>query len=434
MSEKPSRGFAFHVLTSTIANFAVPLSALATAPILARALGASGRGELAAATAPLFLLSAVAMLGLPESVTYHSARATGSSRKITGKASILLGVSGALSFLGTWLLSPILSDGNANLAALIVVGSSALIPATILGALRATAAAHHQWSRVNAEKYITSFLKLVLVAALAISGTLTVLTAVLVIAFVPVLGYLPYIGRLSKTTATAVEPVTFKSLLNYGSAIWVGSLSGVVLSRIDQLLIVPLTGSVVQLGFYAAAVNVGDVALLANNAVRDVTFTSESKSGSDERLHVSARMSFMVSLAVGVALIATIPLWFVWLFGDDFASAVPVAQLLVAASVAGVPGSVGGAGLSARGRPGLRSISLICAAIVNVALLVVLLPILGALGAAIATLAGNIIAANLNLIFLRRVFGVKFLPFYSLRPSDAVLLWRLLVRVFRRAS
>jgi O-antigen/teichoic acid export membrane protein len=99
-----------------------------------------------------------------------------------------------------------------------------------------------------------------------------------------------------------------------------------------------------------------------------------------------------------------------------------VAAVLLTAVVLGTPGSIGGSGLSARGRPGLRSMSLLVACLVNVGMLIVLAPLLGAMGAALATLAGNLISSNLNLLFLYRKFGINPLAFYGVRRTDFVTL------------
>jgi len=51
-------------------------------------------------------------------------------------------------------------------------------------------------------------------------------------------------------------------------------------------------------------------------------------------------------------------------------------------------------------------------------------PVWGAMGAALATLAGNLLSSNLNLVFLARVFGINPLGFYGLRRRDLATLAR----------
>jgi O-antigen/teichoic acid export membrane protein len=125
-----------------------------------------------------------------------------------------------------------------------------------------------------------------------------------------------------------------------------------------------------------------------------------------------------MSLAIGLILAACLPFGLPLLFGADFSPAVPAAFILLAAVVLVIPGSIAGAGLSARGRPGMRSLSLLAACVLNVGALFLLVPSLGAVGAALATLIGNIVASQLNIVCINRVSGIPLRSFYGFRRSD----------------
>lgn len=96
----------------------------------------------------------------------------------------------------------------------------------------------------------------------------------------------------------------------------------------------------------------------------------------------------------------------------------PSVVILTIAAVVGIPGSIAGAGLVGRGRPGAISTSLVVAAVVNLAAVVALVPSFGAMGAAVATLVGNLVAAKTNIFVLKRVYGMSFGAFYVIRRSD----------------
>jgi O-antigen/teichoic acid export membrane protein len=220
-------------------------------------------------------------------------------------------------------------------------------------------------------------------------------------------------------------------LLNYGVRIWVGSLSGILLSRLDQVLMTPFAGTY-QLGLYVVAVSVSELPLIINQAVRDVTFVTDAADSVDARLSSSARISTFLCATAALFLGVTMLWWIPFLFGDGFRPSIPVAAVLLAAVVLGTPGSIAGSGLSARGRPGLRSISLLVACLVNIAMLILLAPTLGAMGAALATLVGNVLSSNLNLVFLYRTFGINPLQFYGLRRHDFTTLARFIKRMTAR--
>jgi hypothetical protein len=53
------------------------------------------------------------------------------------------------------------------------------------------------------------------------------------------------------------------------------------------------------------------------------------------------------------------------------------------------------------------------------------------MGAALATLVGNLISSNLNLVFLSRAFGINPLGFYGLRRTDLRTIQRFANRMRR---
>lgn len=423
-----------NMFLTAVSNFVVPMSALITAPILAHSLGVDGRGTLAGATAPLMLFTTVAMFGMPEAATYWVAKRPGQLRSILRKSFWILSIAGLIATSLAVGLAPIMADGNSGLAVLLGVTSLAIFPSVILGAFRGVAAGLHLWNLVNAERYIGALLRLVSIVLLASLNLLTPATAITIIAASPIFAALVYFKLSSRLSATGGER-TFPSirLIGYGSRIWIGASSGILLSRIDQVLLTPLSNTF-QLGLYAAAVTVSEAALLANNAVRDVTLSADASDSASHRITTSARISFAVSIAVGAILSLTLSLWFDTVFGEDFVGAIPVTQLLIFAAVAGVPGSVAGAGLSARGRPGLRSTSLVVAAAVNVSLLLVWVPSWGAMGAAAATLVGNLVASNANLVFMKIYFQIRIRDFYLIQLDDLRKLSHVAFRIARKGA
>ncbi|MGH1549371.1 polysaccharide biosynthesis C-terminal domain-containing protein [Leifsonia poae] len=348
------------------------------------------------------------------------------------RASALLLASGVVSTGVLILLAPWLSGGDPHIQQLMVLAALAVIPTLLVGALRGGASGLQEWNRVNFEKYATALSRACAIFGFAIFGVLSVESATLATIVAPILGVVAYFGLRAKER-TPEKRARFSSLLGFGGRVWLGSVSGILLNKLDQAIMVPLAGPV-QLGIYAAASAVADAALLANNAVRDVAFSTEAKEAAVERLTAAARRSFAVSLAVAVIICSTAWLWFPFLFGQDFAPGVPVVVVLTLASALGVPGSIAGAGLSARGRPGIRSAALIVAAVANVVMLLFLVPVTGAMGAAWATLVGNVLAANINIIACRRLYGIPMRRFYLINLADIRALFALARRLIRRRA
>ena len=61
---------------------------------------------------------------------------------------------------------------------------------------------------------------------------------------------------------------------------------------------------------------------------------------------------------------------------------------------------------------------MVVAALVNVACVLLLVPSLGAMGAAYATLIGSVVGANMNIWAMRRLYGMSALGFYAISQAD----------------
>ena len=415
------------VAVSTVGNALAPLASLATAPILATALQTEGRGLVAAAAAPLLLAVALASLGLPTALTHRIAQSSSGFRPAFLVSCFVTAVAGAVTTTALIAAGPLLAGGHTGLSRLIGTTALALVPNLIAALLQAIAAGLHAWGRITLERMITQGVRLVVIGGCAMTGTLTVEVAVATIALTPVLGAAVYLPLLRAERAHAPGAFRTRTFLSYGGRVWLGALSGIVLSRLDQTLMVPLAGAV-ALGVYAVAVNIADVPLIVANAVREVSFSRHSAQEDHERLTRSARLMTGAVLVVSTGLARVAPTAVPWLFGDGFDAAVLVVLVLLLGLVLGSPGSLAGVGLAAAGRPGLRSTSLAVAALANVAVLIVLAPLLGAAGAAVATLVGNVVSAGLNLLFLKRVTGQRIGPFLGLRRDDLRSVRALLAR------
>lgn len=410
-----------------------PMMSLATAPILAQSLGVVGRGELAAGMAPMLFAVAVGALGIPEALTFYVARQARGARRAVRRAFWILTLLGIAAAVLVALSASLLSDGNAEIEQLIFVTAILTLPTFWASVPNSVLAGNHAWKQSARIDLGLSVLRLLVLSVLAMSNTLTPLAATMVMLGFPLLKglvTLPFLiayrqGWRSSTAARV-------RLFNYGSRLWVGSLAGVVLLRLDQLLMVPF-GNAAQLGLYSVAVSLGEIPALLSGAVRNVVFSSDAQSSHQpedrERLQQTARLTSAATASAGIGIGVVLPWAIPLFFGETFSAAVPVCWVILAGVTLGTPGSVAGAGLSARGRPGLRSFGMVIGALLNTAILLVTVPTLGAMGAALATLAGSIVAGTMNIVWLRRHFGMAIRGFYGLRRRDVQLVRNTLEKI-----
>jgi len=421
-----------NILAALVGNAFPPLASIATAPILALALGVDGRGAVASVTAPLFLAVALATFGVPASVTRTIARQPWLTTAFVWRAAGVLIAVGTVVTGVLMLTAPFFGGGDDTLVSLIRFAAVALVPSLLTTLLQALASGRHRWRLVTVERAVTAGVRLVALGSLALAGVLDVLSAVAVLALAPVVGAVAYVGLLRR--APIERPVdavdtSARAVVSFGARVWFGSVAGVLLARLDQALITPLSGAV-ELGLYVVAVNVADVPLVISNAVRDVSFAADAAEADDRRMLAASRISSALTVVVTGVLAVSAGWWVPAVFGQQFAAAVPACLVLLLATAVGGQGALAGVTLSARGAPGRRSLSLIVAAAVNTLLILLLVPELGAVGAAIATLVGSFVSSSLNVVQVWRRHGIHPWSFYGLRASDL----RACVRAVRRLS
>lgn len=412
------------VAISAIGNLLPPAAGLATAPILASALGPSGRGELAAATTALVLAVSISTLGLPQALIYYSARKGHSHRQLALKITAGLGIAGLLATACLYMLSDTLSAGNQHLAKLISYAGLAISPALIMASLRGIASGVQAWTLVAGEKLLSSFLRLVAILVAYQFDLLTVESATFIIAlttFVGIIAYFP-LPRLVQTYSPAIHlDPTWRDVMPLSATFWIGVATGALLARVDQMLLFPLAGAE-QLGIYAVAVSISEMALLFNYAVNAVINAREAHKPDLESLAMAARISSLITTCGCVAL-GTLSIWAVpLLFGKGFSEVVQVVWILLVGITLGNSGSVVGSGLNGRGRPGLRSASMSIALAVNIGALFLISPYWGAIGAAISTSLATITFALINFILFKRVYKVNIWNFVGVRRSDLAFL------------
>ncbi|KQQ00915.1 MULTISPECIES: oligosaccharide flippase family protein [unclassified Rathayibacter] len=418
------------IAVASIGNLMAPLAAFATAPILGHALGVEGRGEVAAVTAPYLLAVVAGTVGIPEALTFLLARRPAAARATFLRAVVLLAAAGGIAALVICFGAPVLSGGDQTVEHLMVLSAAAVVPAILVAGLRGVAAGVNRWHAITNERLIAALFRFVPIALLAVLGLLTPFSAFLVLVLSPLVGAVAYIRVLAVMRAGDAaerEPAPWSAMVSYGSRVWMGSLSGILLSRLDQVLMTSLS-STYQLGLYSTAVNISEVTFVLNTAIAAVMLTADAQNRDDAMITRGSRLATALAAGLAVVIGGSAPLWVGPLFGAGFEQSIPAALVLLGAVVIGTPGSMAGVALSARGRPELRSYSIILGLIANIVGVVVLVPTHGALGAASATLLGNAIAGGANLIWLQRLLGVRASAFVGLRRSDLVEIRRALSR------
>lgn len=419
----------------TASSFLIPAAGVLTQPILAQALGVDGRGQLAAALAPAALAVSVATLGLPEALTFYLAKHPSLTRRAMVSSVAVTAALGALCLLGTLVFLPFLSTGDAELGSYIMLAIALTVPALVIGVMRGAAAGRQLWSQIARERLVNTVLRVAAFVILLVLGHLTVMSAVLVSVLSPIVAGIVYWRLLLPAPRAADEPALAggiaRALLSFGSRTWLGAVASMLLARIGQILMAPLS-SVGELGLYSVAGTISDLPLIVAIAIQGTLFGVNSKTNDAARLTATTRLALLVGFVGCTALGATVPLWIGLLFGREFTAATVPTLMLMFSAILCIPGLMAATAVSAWGRPGLRSLGLGITLVFNVSAFVLLVPPLGVIGACWTSIFSNVLLTGYMITVAGRVMKVSPGDFVLVRRSDIALLQREGVRLVHR--
>lgn len=398
------------IVRNAVANLALPAAAVLTGPLLARALGVEGRGALAAVLAVLTLATFLAPLGMQEALVYAVSRKTLPLRhalRISVETGLLCGsVAAVLVALSAPLL---LRDAPETVWLLQAV--TLTIPFAVIGmCLRGVAQGQQRFNLMARERWSLGLVRLPLIVALFAAGVLTVTTAAWINALVPLVAMLALVPALRRRGPAEETTLPLrhhrKQLVGYSFRTAPGSMLAILGARVDQILLAPVAG-LGQLGLYAVAVALSEIPLSAVNAVRDVVHATSTSRNDPALIARTTRTLVLITMPVVILGIAVTPIVLPLLFGENFTGAVPLAQILLAGLICHSTVTLLSTGMLSLGRPGLRSLVQIGSNATRLVLLVILIPLYGATGAAVGAFVMHALTAGLFVYFFSRHAGLR---------------------------
>jgi O-antigen/teichoic acid export membrane protein len=391
------------------------VTALVTGPLQARALGAEGRGSLAAVTVPLTLLPLLANLGLSVYVSRAAARGVPLGKLLASVGSIFVLI-GIVVALAAHPLAAVLGHGSPTVETYLRIGflcAPLYLFAYFLWALNQGLERWNalMWNRLIWPLFGTAaIVSLYSLNALTLQAACTVFVVGSLLASIPLLGILRRVGRLRFDASMTRGAVVF------GVPAWIGLLAYHANISLDQLLMIRLVDRR-ELGLYAVAVTIAYFSTTIT-APLQVAIVPRSARGEGD-LVVRAFRSIMWLIGVlSLAAAAATPLVVPLLFGPDFTAAVTMVWILLVAGLPLTGTMVLGAALSAAGRPGAPARGELLALVVMVPALFVFLPKWGGVAAAIISLISYSINFVVQFRAARRIFGGSFSTYMVLRADD----------------
>lgn len=415
----------------------LPLTALATGPILARVLGPHDRGLMSAVLAPMFVAMFVAAFAIPEASTYAVAKLKVPPKRAFLAGAPLLLASGLVSTAVLWVTAPGLMGGTPEAVPLLrsVLPCLPLMMFTLLQRFAMSGSGHY--AGVAVERTTAALGRAALLIGFAVTGLLTAYTAIWInlastIAAALVLT-VPLVRSRSEHRGSDLV-LSFRALSAqmtvYALRGWGGVCANLVNWRLDQAIMPALIGAT-PLGYYAVAVSLAELPSTLIGATKSVIFT-EASARDDLRLAArAARVVLVAGLLIDGVLALAAPLLVRLLFGRAFEPSAPLAQVLLIGNIPFTAEVILASGLLAAGRPGLRSIGQVIAAVLTVAGIFVLVPVLGPSGAAYTSVVAYTLSFAMTITFFCRSTGIPVRDCVVIRRSD--LTWLIGVVARRRA-
>jgi len=378
------RALSLSLRTTFLGQFLMAVSGV----MLARALGQEDRGEIAAAMLWPTVIAGIGTLGLTESLTFHIAREPQSAGRYIGSGLALASIQAVVFTALTMALIPIVLSGHESDVITDGLIYSAYLPlitfgVVFIGGLNGL----HRYRAFNTVRLSIFVLMVASQAALLLFDSSTV--RALVIAFVGCQAAMTFLAafllRRARPGRLAADRATMRQLFGYGVRSNTGTSSSFLNQRMDQLAISAFM-SASQLGLYAVAVNLTQVAALVGNAVAYATLPNVAAlDPGPERARLARRLvGFTLLLATALALpvILFAPLLIDILFGDEFSEAADISRLLAAGAIVFAVARAVEAILRAVGRPLAAGMGELLALAATLGGLAVMLPLFGVIGAA----------------------------------------------------
>ncbi len=400
--------------------------------VIARGVGPEGRGTVAFVIVSALTLARLAPLGLTEGTLIFASQRAALRPALLANSLAISVTSGAL--FGAIAVGALLLLGTAAPAG---IGRSE-IPLVFVGTLAATVAGVTDsflvaCGRVLWRAIVTAVMPWLYagaVAAILINGQLTPAEALASWAAAMSVAALALVAIAVKSI-WPTKPVAslFRDAISFGVRPWVGHTASFLNMRADQMIL-GVIAAPATLGFYAAAVNGGEILLYLPAAVATVLAPALAQLDGTTR-HDRALGTFRILVLTTTASVLGAsfagPVFIPLVFGQRFQASVEPFLWLLPGAFGYAARMVFGSALLASSLTGRSPIGSIAALVSGVALDFLLIPPFGASGAAVAAsgafLVGGVVAAGLY----RTVYPFAW---SELMPGrrDLAVVWQLVSR------
>lgn len=369
---------------------------LISVPVVARALGPSGRGLSAAMLATISIVQVVAAMGVPLAVRRRVATGDRMADVMaTSRVYALLTVF-PVAILA-FAVDRLLFAEYPLTARIAYYVSMVLVPLSVSWAADVSVlVAMREYGRMALLGMLQSLASFVLVVLIWTFGYLTVASVLYASAAGNVITFLVGIAWVRSTSGHVRG---LRSLAREGASLVGGQMADIASKRVDQILVLPLLGAT-GAGLYSVAVTIASLSVPITQSLGAGAFNDLTRQNANATLRVvrySSALSSVSAITLGFISYFFIPI----IFGSDFGPAIPVAITALVGSTFVSVGFVCSMALAAQMKGRSMTIAQLVGAVVGLALIYPLGRAYGSVGAAAAMAAGALVAVVLLLRLLK---------------------------------
>jgi O-antigen/teichoic acid export membrane protein len=310
---------------------------IVSGPILARILAPEGRGQLAAIMQPITIGSAVAIFGIPTTITYFAGKGY-SVRELKKVALLSLLTTTTFVYVLLILYAHILSETQEIHSLTLICIWSFLYISVIVELQRSILLGNGSFKRLDSERFLFSisrFFCILLFWKFSIASA-ELISLILLTSFTLTAVILWYPQNRQSISGLSISFRDFSKYMFPAAAV---SISAVLAARIDQVLL-PLQISSAEVGFYAVGVTVAEVPLFFAVLAGRVALHSSSIGESISVQFQKSRFYLVSGFMLSVLLLFVSQALVVQIFGTEFEPSYEIIQVLLFSTFISLPNAV----------------------------------------------------------------------------------------------
>jgi O-antigen/teichoic acid export membrane protein len=378
-----------------IANLAAAFAGMIAGIIVARALGPTARGELATVVPIAVLVSSISLFGVSDFIVWYSARNKGYPNWQDMRRTRVLGLAIGITLFLLFTLHAAITSTDVRILVVIAV---CLLPALQQSLIKqAYLQGTSQFSKLAAFRFLPQALTLSVLLALY----WTDLISLYAVAITQLLfGSLAIFVGTRKAPQSQASELDASQCFSIGRRAWLAGLPALILQRIDLVVVTILVADKTDIGYYAIALTLSALPQMVAQSLGTTIRTKSVLNSGISKLSIMYNDAAIVITFTYVLIFAT-PYIIPILMGESYRPSIPAGIILLLAAIPlGLSTLLAEEMLGQNQFPLVRKVWTSGAAATGVALLIAI-PTLGFIGAAIACLIGY----SLTLVLMLRLRG-----------------------------